>query len=261
VQRTLATSSRRRLVVLVGWLLLTLVVAIGAGYAVWQMTGTTRHSEGPGRPSATGTGHGEAAASDIPTPKVIRLTPDPAFSLTASPATVEREREPDKRSATTRARASSPPTPSAVRAAPELVSNGSFEAGTSPWYVEDGAAPVAATSAVEGAMVLQIPSGGGYADQHLAVIPGETFVLTGSGRVTVRGDTGMLGVVYRDGTGVRLSALEPTPIVFTRTRFRPKSLVFTVPAGVVDVLVYAYKETGSGLFEVDAISVHPVDET
>jgi hypothetical protein len=152
------------------------------------------------------------------------------------------------------------PSPSATPAAPELVTNGSFEAGASAWYLEDDAGPVAAPTTVDGTMVLQIPSGGGYADQQVAAAAGETYQLIGSGRITVEGDAGTLGVVYRDAAGTRLTALEPPPMVFTRTRFRAKRLTLTVPAGVVDVLVYAYKEPGSGQFEADAISVRHVEE-
>jgi hypothetical protein len=109
-------------------------------------------------------------------------------------------------------------------------------------------------------MVLRIPSGGGYADQRLGANAGETYVLTGNGRLTAEGDLGTLGVVYRDGSGVRLAALEPPPIVFTGTMFSEERLIFTIPAGVVEVMVYAYKEPGPGLFEADAISVRLVVE-
>jgi hypothetical protein len=264
MRRRLVTSPRRRLVAIVGWLLLTLIAATAAGYAVWQMTGTGLHLEEPRRASSTGTEQVAATATVIPTPRVIRLTPDPSLAATARPSMAASSRtsenEPDKRSVTPRPSVPTEPTPSATRVAPELVANGNFEAGPSAWYLEDGAAAVASTTAVDGMMVLQIPSAGGYADQRVAASPGETFLLTGSGRVTAQGDTGMLGVVYRDGTGARLTALEPPPLLFTRTQFRAKSLAFTVPAGVVDVLVYAYKEAGPGLFEADAVSVRHVLE-
>jgi hypothetical protein len=264
MRRRLAISPRRRLVALVGLLLITIITATAAGYAVWQMTGTAFHSEGTARASPTDTEHVAATATITPTPRVIRLTPDPSLDLTARPTTtapsLASHNEPDKRSITPEPSAPSEPAPSATSVAPELVSNGSFEAGTSSWYVEDGAAAVASTTAVDGTIVLQIPSAGGYADQPLAASSGETFLLTGSGRVTTQGDTGMLGVVYRDGTGARLTALEPPPILFTRTQFRAKKLAFTVPAGVVVVLVYAYKEPGPGLFEADALSVRHVGE-
>ena len=227
MRRTLVTSARRRLVAIVGWLLLTLIAATAAGYAVWQMTDAGLHLAGPHRALSTATEQVEATATVFPTPKVIWLTPNPSLAATARPTTAApsptSESEPNKRSVTPRPSAPIEPTPSAIRAAPELVSNGSFEAGTSAWYLEDGAAAVASTMAVDGTIVLQIPSAGGYADQRLAAIPGETYLLTGSGRVTAQGDTGMLGVVYRDGTGTRLTALEPPPMVFTRTRFRAKA--------------------------------------
>jgi hypothetical protein len=259
MRHRLAISPHRRLVALVGLLLLTIIIATAAGYTVWQMTGTAFQSEGTARASPTDTEKVEPTATITPTPRVIRLTPDPSLDMTARPTTtapsLASDSQPDKRSITPEPSTPSEPTPSATSVAPELVSNGSFEAGTSSWYVEDGAAAVASTTAVEGTMVLQIPSTGGYADQRLAAIPGETYLLTGSGRVTAQGDSGMLGVVYRDGTGARLTALEPSPMVFTRTRFRARKLAFTIPAGVVEVLVYAYKESGPSLFEADAVSV------
>jgi hypothetical protein len=73
------------------------------------------------------------------------------------------------------------------------------------------------------------------------------------------GDTGVLGVVYRDASGARLRLLEPPPITFTGTQFREKLLVITVPEGVADVRVYAYKESGPAQFEVDEISVQSID--
>jgi hypothetical protein len=241
VRRTLVISPRRRFVAFSGWLLLTLLTAAAAGYAVWQMIGPTSQPEGPDHAPSTDTGQEQATVIVTPPPSVIRLTPDPSATATPRPHTAA-------------------PTPSATRAGPELVSNGSFEGGSATWYLEGGAAVVASTTAVDGSMVLQISSGGGYADQLLAMTPGDTYLLTGSGRVTAQGDSGILGVVYRDATGARLTALEPSPLVFTRTRFREKQLVVTVPAGVAEVKVYAYKEAGPGLFEADAISVRPMAE-
>jgi hypothetical protein len=247
------------MVALVGWLLLTLVAAAVTGYTVWRATGSAFLFEGPDAVLPTETGQVEATATVIPTPRVIRLTPDFAFATTPRPTAtpaLPSKPEPTKRSVVASPSAPSEPTP----AAPELVTNGSFESGTVAWYLENGAAPVAGTTVVDGTMVLQIPSGGGYADQRVSAVPGETYLLIGSGRVTAEGDTGRLGVVYRDAAGVRLTALEPPPIAFTRTRFRAKRLVFTVPAGVAEVLIYAYKEAGPGQFETDAVSVRQVDE-
>jgi len=77
-------------------------------------------------------------------------------------------------------------------------------------------------------------------------------------RLTAGGDTGVVGVVYRDAAGTRLSDLEPKPLTFTGTKLRKKGLEFTPPEQVAKVSVYIYKDDGPAALEVDSISVRSI---
>jgi LCP family protein required for cell wall assembly len=140
----------------------------------------------------------------------------------------------------------------------ERVENGSFEEGVNGWYLESGAGPVVVDDAPDGTMMLQIPVTGAYADQGIFTIPGTSYYLSGTGRLTADGDSGVIGVVYQDAQENRLSDLEPDPITFTSTRMTQKGMTFTPPAEVVNVKVYAYKDDGPAALEVDAISVRSI---
>jgi LCP family protein required for cell wall assembly len=140
----------------------------------------------------------------------------------------------------------------------ERVKNGSFEQGTEGWYLESGAGPVSVADAPDGGAMLQLPATGGYADQALFTIPGTSYYLSASGRLTAEGDSGVVGVVYRDAAGTRLTDLEPKPISFTATRLRKKGLEFTPPEQVAKVSVYIYKDDGPAALDVDAISVRSI---
>jgi len=140
----------------------------------------------------------------------------------------------------------------------ERVKNGSFEQGTEGWYLESGAGPVPVADAPDGGAMLQLPATGGYADQVIFTIPGTSYYLSASGRLSAEGDTGTVGVVYRDAAGTRLTDLEPKPITFTATKLRKKGLEFTPPEQVAKVSVYVYKDDGPAALDVDAISVRSI---
>ena len=252
---------RTRFAFVVGSSLLTLVAAALTGYTVWRVTESDFNLEPPSQVRSMGAVQETATA--VPTSRVVRLTPVPVIATlavsTEAALASTRERASGLLSAEPASTPSAQPTATARARAPELVTNGSFEQGASAWNVEDGAAPATGNLATEGTVVLPIPAGGGYADQMLAVVSGETYELRGSGQLSGEGDTGLLGVVYRDGSGNRLRDLEPRPITFTGTKFKEKLLVFTVPAEVTLVRVYVYKEPGSAQYEVDGISVRNVN--
>jgi LCP family protein required for cell wall assembly len=140
----------------------------------------------------------------------------------------------------------------------ERVKNGSFEQDVEGWYVESGAGAVPVADAPDGAAMLQLPATGGYADQVLFTIPGTSYYLSASGRLSAEGDTGVIGVVYRDANGTRLTDLEPKPISFSGTKLRTKGLEFTPPEQVAKVSVYIYKDDGPAALEVDAISIRSI---
>lgn len=136
-----------------------------------------------------------------------------------------------------------------------LLSNADFESGEEGWYVEEDVEPTT-TETHSGSTALRLgPSGAGYIDQWIAsVTPDTTFKLSGWGKVSTDGETGEIGLVLRDGNGVRLDAEEPPPpLTFTTTAFVEQSLTFTVSAPVAQVVVYAVKGEGAAQFYVDTL--------
>ena len=125
----------------------------------------------------------------------------------------------------------------------ERIENGSFEDGVTTWYLESGAGPVLVDDAPDGTTMLQIPAIGAYADQGIFTIPGTSYYLSGTGRMTAEGDSGVIGVVYQDAQQNRLPDLEPAPITFTSTKLARKGMTFTPPAEVVNVKIYASRMT------------------
>jgi LCP family protein required for cell wall assembly len=140
----------------------------------------------------------------------------------------------------------------------ERVQNGSFEQGATSWYLESGAGPVTVPDAPDGTAMLQIPATGAYADQSIFFIPDTAYSLSVAGRMTAEGDSAVVGVVYRDAAGTRLTGLEPKPITFTSTKFSRKDLEFTPPAAVTTVSVYAYKDDGPAALQIDQVSVRSI---
>jgi hypothetical protein len=136
-----------------------------------------------------------------------------------------------------------------------LLTNADFESGEEGWYVEEDVEPTT-TETHSGNTALRLgPSGAGYIDQWIASItPDTTYKLSGWGKVSTDGETGEIGLVLRDGNGVRLDAEEPPPpLTFTTTAFVEQSLTFTVSAPVAQVVVYAVKGDGAAQFYVDTL--------
>jgi hypothetical protein len=102
---------------------------------------------------------------------------------------------------------------------------------------------------------LRIERGGGLADQHLTLLPGNTYELSVWGRTDGGVDLGEVGVIYRDASWRRLQGLEPGDIAFTSTTYQKKTLVFTVPQSVAHVTIYVWKESGPAAFLVDDIAL------
>jgi hypothetical protein len=154
-------------------------------------------------------------------------------------------------------RPSPTPSPTATRG-PELgdnlVVNGGFNTSLDHWYTENDVG-VADGVGRRGGAAIQIGSGGGYADQQLPVVPGQTYRLQAWGGVSVAGDSGVIGVTYRDASGNRLTSEEPPPLVVTETTLTRQSLKFTPPANVAVVRIYFWKASGPAALIVDDVSV------
>ena len=189
-------------------------------------------------------------------PKPVN-TPTPRPTSTPLATSIPNVTAPDTPTATATATLEPTAVPT-VLSEIERVKNGSFEQGVDGWYLESGAGPVSVADAPDGAAMLQLLATGGYADQVLFTIPGTSYYLSASARLTAGGDTGVVGVVYRDAAGTRLSDLEPKPLTFTATKLRKKGLEFTPPEQVAKVSVYIYKDDGPAALEVDSISVRSI---
>ena len=73
--------------------------------------------------------------------------------------------------------------------------------------------------------------------------------------MTRKGDSGSFGVVYYDVNQNRLKDLEPKPVTFSSTKFTTGDLQFTPPVGVAVVKVFAYKDAGRAILEIDHVSI------
>jgi hypothetical protein len=203
----------------------------------------------------------------------LTMTPDPTVTLsptttpTVTPsmtATVTRTITPSPTStsmstptrtptATATATPTATPAPTATPVAPVtggLVRNPSFEQGAINWYIE-GAGRVAMAGAHGGNGVMRLEFGGGFSNQHISLLPGNTYELRVWGKLEGGVDLGHAGVTYQDADGNRLLDLEPPELEFQQPYWVQKTLVFTVPEGVSYLSVFAWKEEGPSALLVD----------
>jgi hypothetical protein len=190
---------------------------------------TTTAAEPAAEPPTTTAAPAAAAPHPTPTARAVRRpspSPSPVPSPTVGP-TLSRD---------------------------ELVADGGFEDGLADWYVESGVETVTG-EAHRGAQAARLDATGGYADRRIAAEPGTTYRLSVWGKLSAAGDTGTVGLIYRDDAGNRLSAQEPSPLAFAGTAFARRTLTFAPPADVATVQVYLWKQSGPAAFLVDDLSV------
>lgn len=152
------------------------------------------------------------------------------------------------------------PTPRPVVSTDEVVDNGGFEEGVSPWYLEDGARP-AGINVHDGQRSLILPASGGYANQAIDLVPGGTYQLTAWAMVGAKGDSAKIGLRFLDGNGQRMIDLEPQPLEFTEQSYTRLERVFTVPPDAAEAHIVVWKTTGAGIVAVDAVSITGVSST
>jgi LCP family protein required for cell wall assembly len=229
-------------------------------------------------PTATATDTGTTSAStvatsvpsDATTPASAtesvatgHLPPPPASTVSPTAETTDDIQdtppsptpEPSKTSEPTLTETASSPnsTPTVAISQIERIENGGFEHGNADWWIEGGAGSVETVS-VSGTHALVIPAQGAWVDQRIFFLGGTTYRLSGWGKVGAAGDTGQIGVAYRNNDGERLHDLEPAPIKFASTEYTQQQLTFTVPDGVAEVKIYVWKPSGTGDFSVDDLS-------
>ncbi len=138
-----------------------------------------------------------------------------------------------------------------------LIGNPGFEAGEDGWYVE-GATEIVDSDPHGGrfAMRLGSDSEDGYADHRVPdVPPGFVYALSGWGKVSADGESGGIGIVYRNGDGERLEDEEPAALSFSDTEFEQQTLTFVPPEKVTEVSVFLYKAAGAAQFYADTLSL------
>gem|GEM_PF-537571 len=208
-------------------------------------------------PSPTSTSTSSPTATPTPTitpiPTVTNtetVTPSPTATITSTPS-----RTPTATVTTTSTRTPTPTmtptiTPTVAPINGGLLKNPSFEQGRTGWYIE-GDGQVLADDAHGGSRAMRLELGGGFTNQHLPLYPGNTYILSIWGSLDGAIDIGYAGVTYQNAEGHRLIELEPRALEFTHPGYVKKTLTFTIPAGVANIAVFAWKNDGPAAFLVD----------
>ncbi|HEY7031061.1 MAG TPA: hypothetical protein VH482_07040 [Thermomicrobiales bacterium] len=217
-------------------------------------------------PNGDGEGHGGSIDPALPAAAAIVATPiatDQAVPATSTPSPTEPSQAagPTVPVATPTARGIRRPSPTSSPSPthpPEvgenLVVNGGFNDELNHWYSENETAVVAGAGR-RGGPAVRLGTGGGYADQQLAVVAGRTYRLQAWGRVSTPGDSGVVGISYFDAAGNRLASEEPPPLQVDQTALTRESLNFSPPANAAAVRVYFWKRAGTAELFVDDVSV------
>ena len=154
------------------------------------------------------------------------------------------------------------PSPPPEPCGPNLLGNPGFESGTEGWYVEQGVEAVPSDPHTgELALRLGASDRDAYADQVIpAVRPGVAYTLAGWGKVSASGESGEIGLTFRDGAGNRLREEEPEPLLFGEADYELRALTFTPSSRIAEVSVYLWKGAGSARFSADDLSLEACGE-
>ncbi|MFD0714763.1 S-layer homology domain-containing protein [Paenibacillus sp. GCM10027626] len=133
----------------------------------------------------------------------------------------------------------------AVNAADEgenRIENGKFEAGKNGWEDWGNTEIVADPLNGQGGNAVKIGTGEGGMGYYINAAPGESYVISGWGRSEAEDTPAILAVKSLGGQGNG----SPKSINYTNTDYEYKSVSYTVPEGATELLVYVYKNEGSG---------------
>lgn len=147
-----------------------------------------------------------------------------------------------------------PPQPQPIEG--NLLSNGGFETGMTGW-VDWGNSHIVQSPVNSGTSALSVgPDAGGAGYPVDGIVPGTTYRMAVSARVSDASETVFVGVNLLDqaNTPVAQQAL-----AVSSTSYSTVSLDITAPSGAVKAVVYVWKNAGSGLAYVDdyALGVAP----
>jgi hypothetical protein len=144
--------------------------------------------------------------------------------------------------------ASAPPPPPPPPADGNLVSNGGFESGMTGW-TDWGNTRVANDQPHSGTSALSVGTAAGGAGYNVdGIVPGKTYRLSVSAKVSDASDKVYVGVNFVDAAG---SLVTSTQRNTTSTTYSTLSSDIVAPTGAVRGVVYVWKNAGSGLASVD----------
>lgn len=139
-----------------------------------------------------------------------------------------------------------PPTPDA---ATNLVTNPGFESGTSGWTLTG--TPQVSSTARSGSSALQMGPGQAGASQQLDLAPSTTYTVSAWAELVGSTDYSQVSLRIVDGSGNSHDYQMP----YTGGRYALQGRVITTPSSVSEALLYVLKNSGSGDFYVDDVSV------
>jgi hypothetical protein len=146
------------------------------------------------------------------------------------------------------ARSPMPLPPAVAPASTNLLVNGGFESGMSPW-VDWGNTHVVSGQASSGSSALSVGTDAGGAGQTVSGIqPGTEYLLTARARVSNASETIYVGVNFVDAFGEPVKQ-DTAPV--TSTAYTTASLDVVAPPGAVNAVVYVWKNAGTALGYVD----------
>lgn len=139
----------------------------------------------------------------------------------------------------------------------EEFKNGDFEEGKEHWD-DWGNAVVIEEDTAQGSKAIKLFDDGGMGQIIEPVGPGETFEVSGFGKVDVAGEAAIIGVDCFDGVNPR--PFKKFELNFTTTEYEQKSMKFTTPEGTVKIQIYVYKNPGEGAAYIDDIELKRINE-
>lgn len=144
----------------------------------------------------------------------------------------------------------------AALAPDNLVSNGSFESGTTGW-INYGNADVVSGQASSGTSALRVGTAAGGAGQEIGgIVPGLTYRLTAQAKVSVASETVYVGINFIDLSG---ASLTQNSVVVASTAYTTASLDVAAPPNAARALVYVWKNAGTGLAYADDFALVVTD--
>lgn len=139
---------------------------------------------------------------------------------------------------------------------PNLVANSSFERGLGGWTDWGGTNGLTdlgnADLAYLGPTALKVQPTGGQAQQLSGWTSGQTYTVSGWGKLAVTGNTGYIGIKLVPSGGGSPTYIN-APV--TSTDWSYVSTSFIVPAGTAEVWVYSWVDSGGGTLYADELNV------